>query len=201
MAGLFVTLDGPGGAGKSTLAQLIAAELAASGHPVLTTREPSDGLLGQVARYQTATYHGTALACLVAADRYHHLSAEIQPALARGVVVVCDRYVPSSYVLQALDRVPLDYVRQLNALAPRPHLAVLLTAAPTTLERRLIERGSHSRFEHTGSSAAEARLYDELAQVFADDGFALHRVSTDDISPHIAAAEITARIAEQLSPE
>ena len=149
---LFITLDGPGGAGKSTLVALVAEQLTAAGYPVLATREPSDGPLGQVARQQTAAFSGATLACLVAADRYHHLAAEIHPALAKGAVVVCDRYVPSSYVLQTRDGVPLDYIRQLNRLAPRPHLSVLVTAAPATLEKRLTVRGTHNRFEHEGSS-------------------------------------------------
>ncbi|WP_055477678.1 dTMP kinase [Sphaerimonospora mesophila] len=195
MSGLFVALDGPGGAGKSTLARMLANHLADAGYPVLATREPSDGPLGQIARHQTEGFTGTALACLVAADRYHHLAAEIQPALAAGRLVVCDRYVPSSYVLQTRDGVPLDYVRQLNALALRPCLAVLVTADPAILEDRLRQRGVHSRFEHDGSSATEVRLYDGLADVLAEDGFPLHRVDTSDVSPQVAVQSITHRIA------
>lgn len=194
MTGLFVTLDGPGGAGKSTLAGIVAEQLAAAGYPVLATREPSDGPLGQVARHQTATFSGTALACLVAADRYHHLHTEIHPALAKGAVVVCDRYVPSSYVLQSRDGVPLDYIRQLNRPAARPHLAVLVTAAPATLEERLTLRGAHNRFEHEGSSLAEARLYDELAEVLTEDGFPPYRIDTGEVPPQVAAAAIADRI-------
>ncbi|MFN2636937.1 MAG: dTMP kinase [Gemmatimonadaceae bacterium] len=193
---LFVTLDGPGGAGKSTLAALVVQRLAAAGIPAVATREPSDGPLGTAARHQTATFGGTALACLVAADRYHHLATEIHPALAKGAVVVCDRYVPSSYVLQSRDGVPLDYIRQLNRLADRPHLAVLVTATPATLEQRLTVRGVHSRFEHVGSSVTEARMYDELADVFAADGFVMHRISTGDITPQDAAAAIVGRIGQ-----
>lgn len=196
MPGLFVTLDGPGGAGKSTLVRLLADHLTAAGYPVLATREPTDGQLGQIARHLTGTYSGPALACLVAADRYHHLAAEIQPALDSGRLVLCDRYVPSSYVLQTRDGVPLEYVRQLNALAPRPDLAVLVTADPDILEDRLRARGAHSRFEHDGSSRVEASMYDDLANVLAEDGFPMWRVDTGDDAPQLAVQLISGRIAE-----
>ncbi|MEU6071861.1 hypothetical protein ABZ864_47440 [Streptomyces sp. NPDC047082] len=48
-----------------------------------------------------------AMACLVAADRYHHLAQEIRPALQRGNVVLCDRYIASSLVLQVIDGLPV----------------------------------------------------------------------------------------------
>ncbi|MER7211568.1 dTMP kinase [Streptosporangium sp. NPDC000239] len=196
---LFVTLDGPGGAGKSTLTQLVAEQLAAVGVSALATREPSGGPLGEIARRQTATFSGPALACLVAADRYHHLETEIRPALARGEVVVCDRYVPSSYVLQSRDGVPLDYIRHLNALADRPGLAVLVTAASAVLEERLSVRGAHSRFEHEGSSTAEVALYEDLADTLAVDGYVFHRIDTGHQSSQDAAATLTGHILELLS--
>ncbi|MGI5285225.1 dTMP kinase [Nonomuraea polychroma] len=199
MPGLFITVDGPGGAGKSTLLPLLGAALEEAGKCVHLTREPSAGLLGRTARERTADFHGTALACLVAADRFHHLTEEIEPALARGHIVLCDRYVPSSYVLQALDGVPLDYVRHLNAPARRPDLAVIVTAAPHLLEARLRERGAHSRFEHDGSSAPEVRMYDDLADVFAVDGFPTFRVDTGEFSPQAAVQAITCHAGALLS--
>lgn len=190
MTGIFISLDGPGGAGKSTLVSLIAERLIANGGPALATRQPSDSPLGVLARHRTDTYGSHALACLVAADRYHHLATVIRPALESGQSVVCDRYVPSSYVLQQRDGVPLTFIRALNAEADRPHLAVLLTADPDLLERRLRVRGGHSRFEHDGSSHAEARLYAELADVLQEDGFPPLVIDTGDISPQQAAATI-----------
>ncbi|GAA2880971.1 hypothetical protein GCM10010517_43800 [Streptosporangium fragile] len=196
MPGLFVTLDGPGGAGKSTLAELVTARLTDAGVPALATREPSRSLIGRLAREHTATFSGPTLACLVAADRHHHLAAEIRPALAEGLIVVCDRYVPSSYVLQTRDGVPLDYIRQLNAPVDRPDLAVLVTAAAPILEQRLTVRGAHSRFEHEGSSAAETTLYEDLGDVLATDGFVFHQVDTGYQSPQDAATALTSHILE-----
>jgi dTMP kinase len=101
--GRFIVVDGPSGVGKSTVTTLLAQRLSAAGHDVLTTGEPSNGPIGELARGGTNDYRGLALACLVAADRYHHLAVQVHPALAAGRVVVCDRYVPSSLVLQHLD--------------------------------------------------------------------------------------------------
>ncbi|MCW2943378.1 MAG: dTMP kinase [Actinoallomurus sp.] len=169
--GRLITLDGPGGAGKSTLARLAAEQLTAVGIPVLATTEPSTGPVGELARRNTAVFHGHALACLVAADRYHHLETEIEPALEAGKAVICDRYVPSSYVLQVLDGVDQGFIAQINAHARRPDLAVILTCDPDELQRRLATRGSHGRFENApGISHAETKRYREVAETLARDG-------------------------------
>lgn len=197
---VFITVDGPGGAGKSTLLPMLGAAFEAAGHSVHLTREPSGGLLGRTARERADDFHGVALACLVAADRFHHLAEEIEPALARGQLVLCDRYIPSSYVLQVLDGVPLDYVRQLNAPARRPDVAVILNATPSLLEARLRERGAHSRFEHDGSSTPEVRMYHDLALagVLAADGLPVFSVDTGEHSPQAAVHAITSHVSALL---
>lgn len=173
MPGRLVTIDGPGGAGKSTLACLVVDRLNTAGIGAMATTEPSTGPAGQLARHHTATFHGYALACLVAADRYHHLETEVRPALAAGRVVVCDRYVPSSHVLQVLDGVEPDFVTRINAHAPPPDLAVVLTCDEDELHRRLAVRGSHGRFEDNPElSPAEVRLYRDVAARLAGAGIA-----------------------------
>lgn len=87
-----------------------------------------------------------ALACLVAGDR--HLTAEILPALQAGKVMVCDRYLPSSLVLQGIDGIESDTVWRLNAGIYVPDVAVLLNADHPVIADRLRQRGAHSRFEH-----------------------------------------------------
>ncbi|WP_282795046.1 dTMP kinase [Streptomyces sp. CC224B] len=104
MSGMFVTIDGPGGVGKSTVAAAVVELLRAEGVPVHATREPSDSEIGRIARDGTDRYRGMSMACLIAADRYQHVEHEVRPALARGALVVCDRYVASSLVLQSLGR-------------------------------------------------------------------------------------------------
>lgn len=195
-AGLFVTVDGPGGAGKTTAVAYLARYLSERGYPVHTTTEPSHSALGTIARHHTDTYTGHALACLVAADRYHHLTTEIRPNLAAGRIVICDRYVASSYVLQRMDGVPLPFIEAINADADRPNLAVILTVDPETTAARIAGRGAHTRFEAgIETSRIEADLYRDTVKRLAALGYPLLIIDTSDIEPPRVAAHIGARIA------
>src|SRR5690349_23419322 len=75
--GLFVSVDGPGGAGKTTIVRHLAQLLVAQGAHVHVTAEPSSGPMGVLASILTETVTGRALACLYAADRYHHVETEV----------------------------------------------------------------------------------------------------------------------------
>jgi len=164
LPGMLITIDGPGGVGKSTTAELVAKVLDDRAIPVHTTTEPTHTALGQHIRAGTDTYRGMALACLVAGDRHHHLAAEILPALRAGKIVVCDRYLPSSLVLQVIDGLESDTVWRLNAGVYVPDVAVLLNADPAVIADRLHQRGAHSRFERQpGASRTESDLYHRAA--------------------------------------
>jgi dTMP kinase len=194
---VFVTLDGPGGAGKSTTTEHLHRYLTGQGYSVHTTSEPSHGPLGTLARHSTDTYSGYVLACLVAADRYHHLATDIRPNLAAGRIVVCDRYVPSSYVLQLMDGVPIEFIEAINTAADVPDLAVILTADPTVTSHRIGLRGAHSRFEAgITTSRAEADLYRDTAARLAERRYPLLIVDTTDTPPAQVAAAIAGRIAQ-----
>lgn len=195
--GVFVTIDGPGGAGKTTTVQTLHRDLCAIGYIVHATTEPSHAILGQIARHHTDTYTGHALACLVAADRYHHLATEIRPKLASGRIVLCDRYVPSSYVLQRIDGVPLDFIEAVNAAADLPHVGVLLTAEPDTLARRIERRGAHSRFEQgIMSSRIEADLYHQSSAHLSARGYPLLAIDTTHTPPGQVSELIASRIGD-----
>src|SRR5947207_15026327 len=124
--GVFLSVDGPSGAGKSTVVHHLAQLLVAEGQDVHVTAEPSTGPIGLLCRELTETVTGRALACLYAADRYHHLETEIQPHLDKGQTVISDRYVPSALVMQRFDGIDPAFLWHLNAGADRPHLAVIL---------------------------------------------------------------------------
>jgi dTMP kinase len=181
LPGTLVTFEGPGGVGKTTITELVVGLLKADGVAVYATVQPSRTPLGELARHGTDTYRDMALACLCAADRHHQLTTEILPALAEGKVVLCDRYVASSLVLQGLDDIPLDVVWALNHGAYRPDLVCALSAPPADVERRLRARGGHSRFERTsGSSFHETYGYLAATTFLNDQGWPVHVIDCAD---------------------
>jgi dTMP kinase len=193
--GLLVSIDGPGGVGKSTLTTQLAAELVGRGVPTHATTEPSRSPLGELARHAPDHYEGLVLACLVAADRYQHLEAEIQPHLAAGEVVVTDRYVPTSLVLQRIDGVDPGFIWQLNRYAPPPDLAVILQANPAVLAARLAARGAHTRFERApDASTVESRLYQQAAQRLQAAGWPLLHLDTTETAPEQLATSLASHI-------
>lgn len=190
-----MTVDGPGGVGKSTTVAALARLLQTTGVTVDATREPTDTPLGRLARYGTDTYRGLTMACLVAADRYEHLTNRIRPAVAAGTVVVCDRYVASSLVLQSIDGVPADTLWSINRHADRPDLSVFLTGDPDVIARRLAERGAHSRYETLPDSTRnECALFDQATKFVAAAGW---RVLTLDATT-APADELAAAIATRI---
>lgn len=193
--GLFVTVDGPGGVGKSTVTAAVAEQLKALNVVVHATREPTDTPLGNLARHGTDTYRGLAMAHLIAADRHQHLTTEIRPALARGTVVVCDRYIASSLVLQRIDGLTIDTVWEINQHTDAPHLCVILTAHPDTIADRLAGRGTHSRYERLpDSSRTEAAFYAEAANFLNAAGFQTLVLDATDSAPEELARTITTTV-------
>jgi dTMP kinase len=193
--GTFVSVDGPSGAGKSTIVRHLAQMLVAAGEDVHVTAEPSNGPIGALCLELTETVTGHALACLYAADRYHHIESKIRPLLAVGKTVISDRYVPSGLVMQRFDGVDPAFLWQLNAEAERPDLAVILEADPQVIAQRLNERGPHNRFQLTpGSSAAEVHFYRQVTERLIQAGFDVFRVDCNRRQPEQVAAGVRDRL-------
>jgi len=199
-AGTFITVDGPSGVGKTTLAGLLETHLAQRGRAVRRTSQPSPSAIGQLARFGTDTFHGRALSCLIAADRYHHVETEIQPALERGEVVICDRYLPSSLVLDQLDGVPTDFVWALHRDLPWPDIALFLTGDWQLCAQRAAERGSHSRFHQADAPVKkqEQLLFDQVAADLAGRGYPVHRHDIGHRDAEAVREAVTGHLAAQL---
>ncbi|MEV6350246.1 dTMP kinase [Actinoplanes sp. NPDC051851] len=144
-----MTLDGQSGVGKSTMIDLLGERLRRLGHQVLPTRTPSPSALGSMARDGTFEFRGLELSLLVAADRYHHERTVVRSALADGTIVICDRYVASSIVLDQADGVPAELLRSVYAQLPMADLSIILYGEPALCARRASARGHYSRFHST----------------------------------------------------
>ncbi|MCW2867364.1 MAG: tmk 1 [Marmoricola sp.] len=139
-SGLFVCFEGGEGAGKSTQSRRLRQHLEAAGHTVLLTREPGGTPVGAEVRRivldpATGALADRTEALLYAADKAEHVEAVVRPALARGEVVVTDRYVDSTLAYQgagrSVDETELAWVARWATGDLRPHLTVLLDLAPS----------------------------------------------------------------------
>ncbi len=155
-AGVFVSFEGGDGVGKTTQIGLLADWLRGQGREVVATREPGGTTLGLELR--AAVLHGGHVsprteALLYATDRAHHVDTVVRPALARGAVVLSDRYLDSSVAYQGngRDLGALD-VERLSLWATEgllPALTVLLDLDPTVGLSRLT--GAPDRLERAGA--------------------------------------------------
>ncbi len=177
--GMFLTFEGIDGSGKSTQARLLAEYLRREGREVVLTREPggSDGaeeirslvLQGDPDRWSAETE-----ILLFTAARRDHLERTIEPALAAGKVVICDRFADSTRMYQGLSRGDLrGLVDQLHKLmiGREPDLTVLIDMDPEIgLSRAKGRQGAEERFEDFGLDLQQQMRagFLALAQEFPD---------------------------------
>ncbi len=179
MSGLFLTLEGGEGTGKSTQIRRLEARLSALGRDVVRTREPGGTPLGgRLRRLLVETGLDDAPGpraelLLYAADRAHHVDSVVGPALAAGRLVLCDRYADATVAYQGWGRgLDLDVIARINRLATgglRPHRTVLLDLEPAEGVRRALARSlggqeaREVRFEHE-----ERAFHERVRQGYLD---------------------------------
>jgi dTMP kinase len=148
MKGLFISLEGPEGAGKTTQQQRLAARLMAAGYDVFVTREPGGTAIGEQIRRMLLDAGHTHMApqtemLLFAASRAQFVTEMVRPALDMGKVVLSDRYVHASLAYQGFARgLGVDLVRAVNDVATGglyPDLTILLDVPPDLGLRRALE--------------------------------------------------------------
>jgi len=198
--GVFVALEGGEGAGKSTQARELATWLRSEGYDVLLTHEPGDTKVGQKLRKivldpSTGDISDRTEALLYAADKAEHVDRVVAPALARGEVVITDRYVDSTLAYQGAGRDLAD--REVEKVARwatgdlRPHLTVLLDLAPQT---------GLTRFEERDRIEAESlEFHERVREAFLRlaSSHSEHYLVVDARRP---VAEIAAVVRERLTP-
>ena len=205
--GLFLTFEGIDGSGKSTQARRLAETLRAAGHDVVLTREPGGSpgaeeirrlvLEGDPDRWSAETE-----ILLFTAARRDHLERTIEPALAAGRVVICDRFADSTRMYQGLSRGDLrQLVDQLHALmiGREPDLTLLIDMDPETgLSRAKGRQGSEERFEDFGPELQQRMRagFLDLAREYA------HRFRIVDGNRDMdsVAADVTEIALSQLNP-
>jgi dTMP kinase len=158
MAGRFITFEGPEGAGKSTQLRLLAEYIRDRGLTVVTTREPGGTVIGEQIRAILLGRDSIQMApeteaLLHTAARAQHVTEVIKPALERGEIVLCDRFLESTLAYQGGGRgLAMDQLREVQDLATGglvPDLRVLLDLdVGVGLQRRRGDAGSLNRMDH-----------------------------------------------------
>jgi dTMP kinase len=163
-SGILIAVEGIDGTGKSTQVDLLAGYLREKGCKVIQTREPTDGPYGQKIRQLFVDRGQCTLEEeleLFVEDRRLHVSEVIEPALAKGHIVLTDRYYFSTAAYQGAAGLNPDEVFIKNSFAPEPDLVILLTMKPEASIARIRElRGEElNEFEQEGQLRRVASLF------------------------------------------
>ena len=121
--GIFITIEGPEGAGKTTIIEMLLEKLESEGYPIMKTREPGGIEIAEQIRSVILNKNNTAMdgrteALLYAAARRQHLVEKVLPAIEQGFIVLCDRFIDSSLAYQGFARgIGMDEVYSINTFA------------------------------------------------------------------------------------
>ncbi len=204
MAGLFLSLEGIDGSGKSTQGRLLADRLRDLGHAVTLTREPggspgAEEIRRLVLEGATDRWSPETEILLFTAARRDHLEKTIRPALGRGEIVITDRFADSTRIFQGITRGDLsDTVDRLHALmiGVEPDLTLLFDLDPATgLSRATARAGAELRFEDMGLGF-QTRARAGFLELAARHG--RFRVIEADGSPETVAARVWTAVAPYL---
>lgn len=198
--GLFITIEGPDGAGKSTQVEFIKKYFRDRNADVIFTREPGGNVISEKIREIILDREHKAMspvteAFLYAASRAQLVDEVIAPALGSGRIVVCDRFVDSSIAYQGYGRNLGDMVAEINGFAVReymPDLTVLLTVDADRGIRRVTETRACEKDrmeeEKIEFHRAVCRGYSALAEEFPDRIFSIDgSMSIEEVSRAIEA--------------
>ena len=165
--GKFITFEGCDGCGKSTQLKMLSAYLSENNIPHIFTREPGGGKISEAIREillsgQNMEMTDECEALLYAASRVQHLSDRVEPALSKGELVVCDRYVDSSLAYQAYARgLGVEFISKINSFALEkylPDVTIFIDLTPEAAFARKKGADANDRLELAGL-AFHQRVY------------------------------------------
>ncbi len=171
--GLFITFEGTEGSGKSTQVSLLSGRLYGLGRTVRVLREPGGTLIGEEIRHTLKHSKDNAAMApetellLMNASRAQLVREFIRPALAKGEIVICDRFYDSTTAYQGYGRqLDLTVVKAIIDIAvgdTRPDLTLLLTVTPQVSDERLRSRQSTLAFIRDRFEEADRAFFDRVA--------------------------------------
>ena len=174
-SGLFITLEGVDGVGKSTQAVLLKNRLRRAGFPVLLLAEPGSTILGnrlrRLLKYFRYDMNAQAELHLFLAARTQLVQERVIPALKQGMIVICDRYCDSTVAYQGYGRgIPIDQIQWMNDIATikvLPDLTILLDMPPEqSLKRRATSR--HDRIERESGAPGNSYMIQRIRDGFLE---------------------------------
>ncbi|MDD4628117.1 MAG: dTMP kinase [Candidatus Peribacteraceae bacterium] len=152
MQGIFIVLEGPDGAGTTKHSKLLADRLTREGSDVMLTFEPTDGPVGSAIRkdlYAHKAMDAAELQKRFCEDRSWHVEHVIRPALARGAVVISDRYRDSTVAYGNALGLDADMLEEMNEDFPQPDILFYLLPPFSVLQERMGKRESTDVLERT----------------------------------------------------
>ena len=209
--GLFITMEGPDGGGKSTQLALLAQRLEQWQIPVVCTREPGGTPLADAIRQLLLdpvhrAMSPVAEALLYAASRAQHVQEVIRPALAAGAVVLCDRFLDSSLAYQAAGRgLAPELIRRVNADAVGdclPRLTFLLDIEPAQGLARAAARRGDGGLDRLEQEAGDfhRRVREGFLALAAAEPERIYWIDAAQTAP-VVAELIWAKVSRQLGLE
>ncbi len=175
--GKFITFEGCDGCGKSTQLKMFNDYLTQNNIPHIFTREPGGGKISEAIREILLSGKNMEMtdeceALLYAASRVQHLSDRVEPALKEGKLVICDRYVDSSFAYQAYARgLGVDFIGKINAFALtnyRPDVTIFIDLTPEAAFLRKHGADENDRLEQAGM-AFHKKVYAGYKQLAQDE--------------------------------
>lgn len=177
---MFITIEGPNGVGKSSFIKALTDSVKDE-FKVYCTKEPTDTDFGRLLRVNEEKLRGIEYAKMIARDRRNHLSNEIVPMLEQYDIVISDRYIESSMVLQVYDGVSVEEVWDMNKDFLIPDISIIMLASEEEIQKRLLERNEMTHFEKCMTREEEVGLYKKAGAFLTGKGYNVVEMPNDTI--------------------